>query len=382
MAAAGALSSMAIAVWGAAPVSSAYGYYQYCPGGGSGSNYGYCAPTTTPRVPSTLTLSPPTDTNPVGTSHTVTATVRDQSADPMSGVVVRFTVSGAATASGSCTTTSSGQCTFTYPGPTTPGTDAINAFADSNNNGTRQTGEPQAVPVAKTWVPGDPATLVLTPPTDTNTVDDQHCLTATVKDAFGNPTPGITVRFSVTGSVTTGGSRTTNSAGQAEFCYTGPALPGADAITAYADTDNDSVNDPAPADPEGTAAKTWAIPPSTPGCKVTYGGRITAANGDKATFGGNAKADGLKGQQEYQDHGPAVDIDVHSIDVRSVVCRPNGTQASIFGKATVDGSGSFDYRIDLTDLSEPGSSDTYRIRLSNGYDSGEKTLSGGNVQLH
>ena len=66
-------------------------------------------------------------------------------------------------------------------------------------------------------------------------------------------------------------------------------------ITAYADTDNDNVNDPAPADPEGTAAKTWVIPASTEGCTVTYGGRITAANGDKATFGGNAKAEGLAG---------------------------------------------------------------------------------------
>jgi hypothetical protein len=271
---------------------------------------------------------------------------------------------------------------FTYPGPTTPGTDAINAFADSNNNGSRQTGEPQAVPVAKTWVPGDPATLELTPDPDTNIVDEQHCVTATVKDAFANPTPGITVRFSVAGSVATSGSATTNAAGQAQFCYTGPALPGADLITAYADTDNDNVNDPAPADPEDTARKAWVIPPSTPGCKVTYGGRITATNGDKATFGGNAKADGLKGQEEYQDHGPAADLNVHSIDVRSVVCRSDGTRASIFGKATINGSGSYDYRIDLNDLGEPGSSDTYRIRLSNGYDSGAKVLAGGNVQTH
>ena len=30
-----------------------------------------------------------------------------------------------------------------------------------------------------------------------NPVDTRHCETATVKDAFGNPTPGVTVRFSV-----------------------------------------------------------------------------------------------------------------------------------------------------------------------------------------
>ena len=56
--------------------------------------------------------------------------------------------------------------------------------------------------------------------------------------------------------------------------------------------------------------------------------------------------------------------------------------ASIFGTATIDGAGSFDYRIDVKDLGEPGTSDTYRIRLSNGYDSGEQVISGGNIQIH
>jgi len=131
-----------------------------------------------------------------------------------------------------------------------------------------------------------------------------------------------------------------------------------------------------------TAAKTWVLPESGAGCKVTYGGRITTADGDKATFGGNAKGAGPSGQEEYQDHGPAVVMNVHSIDVQAVVCSADGTSASIFGTATIDGSGSVDYRIDVTDRGEPGSSDTYQIRLSNGYDSGLQTLSGGNVQIH
>ena len=137
---------------------------------------------------------------------------------------------------------------------------------------------------------------------------------------------------------------------------------------------------------------------STDGCKVTYGGEISTADGDKATFGGVANSNGQKGQEEYQDHGPATDINVHSIDVQLVDCgggvgvgvasrfatqdSSSGTQASIFGTATVNGSGSFDYQIDLQDLGEPGTADTYRIRLSNGYDSGEQTLVGGNVQIH
>jgi hypothetical protein len=128
---------------------------------------------------------------------------------------------------------------------------------------------------------------------------------------------------------------------------------------------------------------TVGFPASTAGCKVNYGGVITATNGDAATFGGNAKADGLKGEEEYQVHGPLADMNVHSIDVRAVVCNAAGTAASIFGFATIDGSGSVQYRIDLADNGEPGRDDTYRIRLSNGYDSGVQTLAaGGNVQIH
>jgi hypothetical protein len=205
-------------------------------------------------------------------------------------------------------------------------------------------------------------------------------VTATVEDAFGNPTPGITVRFSVAGSVNTSGSATTNAAGEASFCYTGPALPGADVITAYADTDGDNVNDAD--EPEDTATKAWVIDESTEGCKVTYGGRITAANGDKATFGGNAKADGLKGNENYQDHGPVADMHVKSTTILAVICSADGTSASIFGTATVDGAGSFDFRIDVRDLGEPGTADRYRIRLSNGYDSGDQQLEGGNIQIH
>ena len=203
--------------------------------------------------------------------------------------------------------------------------------------------------------------------------------TVRLTDQFGNSTPGSRSAFSVTGSVSTSGSGTTDVNGDAEFCYTGPALPGADVITAYADTNNNSVQDQG--EPDDTATKAWVIPQSTPGCKVTYGGRIEADNGDKATFGGNAQAL-AKGQEQYQDHGPAANLNVHSINVQAVTCSADGTQASIFGQATINGSGTFLYRIDLEDLGEPGTSDTYRIRLSSGYDSGEQVLDSGNVQIH
>ena len=231
--------------------------------------------------------------------------------------------------------------------------------------------------------PGGPARLTLDPKTDTNPVDTQHCVTGTVTDAAGNPVANIVVRFSVTGSMNTSGNDTTDANGEAEFCYTGPALPGADAIHAYADTDNDSTQDAT--EPFDDATKAWVLPVTTPGCeiKITNGGWIIASNGDRASFGGNAKADedgNVSGNEEYQDHGPAQPFNLHG-NVLVVVCN-SMTSATIFGEATIDGSGSHTYRIDVQDLGEPGKGvDHYRMRV-NAYDSGDQILRGGNVQIH
>lgn len=231
---------------------------------------------------------------------------------------------------------------------------------------------------------GLPAALTLDPPAATNEVDTEHCVTATVHDAAGNPVPNVTVRFMVTGSVNTSGSATTDGNGEADFCYTGPPLPGADVVIAFADTNDNGMQDPG--EPSGAATKTWIVPVTTPLCDITItnGGRITAGNGDRATFGGHAKSDAesnTQGQEEYQDHGPVQPLKAHSIDVLAIVCE--GTiQASIYGQATIDGAGSFFYRITVKDLGEPGvGHDTYGILLGNGYASDEQTLEGGNVQI-
>ena len=128
-----------------------------------------------------------------------------------------------------------------------------------------------------------------------------------------------------------------------------------------------------------TVTVTVGFPESTPGCKVTQGGWILTSVGDRANFGGNAQVP-PKGHENYVDHGTG--MHVSSIDVQSVVCSRDGTIASIFGTATIDGAGSYVYRIDVVDLGEPGTNDRYRLRMSNGYDSGNQQLEGGNVQIH
>jgi hypothetical protein len=129
------------------------------------------------------------------------------------------------------------------------------------------------------------------------------------------------------------------------------------------------------------------LPVSTPLCTVTItnGGRITTNSGDKGTFGGNAQVSSKgtpKGSEEYQDHGPVADINVKSINVLAATCSADQKQASIYGTATINGAGSYLFKIDVRDVADPGiRKDTYRILLSNGYDSGDHLLEAGNIQI-
>jgi hypothetical protein len=96
-----------------------------------------------------LALDPKEATNPVGTTHTVTATVTNSDHQPQSGVPVTFVVTGAnAGATGTCvpadcTTDANGHVTFTYTGANA-GDDTIVASIDVD--GSRQTAT-----AAKTW---------------------------------------------------------------------------------------------------------------------------------------------------------------------------------------------------------------------------------------
>jgi virginiamycin B lyase len=233
--------------------------------------------------------------------------------------------------------------------------------------------------------PGPPASLVLSSKTSTNTVGTQHCVTATVKDASGNPTPNISVVFSVSGSVNTRGTQTTDTSGNAQFCYQGPQLPGQDLIKAFADTNNNGSQDPG--EPFDTATKTWVLPVSTPGCAtlITNGGWIIANNLDQASLGGNAQVPSSgppEGQEQYTDHGPVAGMDVHSLNVLSVVCNSDNTQADIYGQATINQAGSHYYRISVADPDPTGGADRYRIILDTGYDSGDHALGGGTIEIH
>ncbi len=226
--------------------------------------------------------------------------------------------------------------------------------------------------------PGPPAALDLTPETATNPLGMEHCMTATARDATGDPTPDITVRFMVSGSVETSGSDTTDANGQASFCYQGPNLPGEDQIVAFADTDADA--NPDPGEPSaGGATKTWVAPESTPDCSTSDRGRITTESGSRAFFKGRSDTSPTgqpSGSETYNDRGQER-IDVRSISIDALIC--SGRDATIHGRADVNGDEQ-GFRIELHDGGNHRR-DTYRIVLSSGYDSGARTLRSGNIKV-
>lgn len=89
-----------------------------------------------------------------------------------------------------------------------------------------------------------------------------------------------------------------------------------------------------------------------------------------------------------QEHGVSVGAPLAQLgapagaSASATTCSDDLTSATIFGRATVDGSGAFIFRIDLIDQGQPGTNDAYGIIMSDGYASGQKLLRGGNVTIH
>jgi hypothetical protein len=113
--------------------------------------------------------------------------------------------------------------------------------------------------------------LSLDPPTATNKLGEEHCVTATLLDGTLQPLDGETVNFTVSGANPQGPvSRQTDANGEATFCYTGTNL-GLDTIVAswYDDVSMQTLD-------SNTVEKTWIEKPPPP--PVEVGGTIQPVN--------------------------------------------------------------------------------------------------------
>lgn len=330
-------------------------------------------------IPSEIDCEPETDTNPVDTSHTISCLVTDANGDPVADAQVDAEATGAndpddsdspTTPDFSCTTANddpltpledeTGTCSFTHgtdggTGTTSQtGVTTYRVWIDADNNngsveadqaeGRDEKTNPGTTPepdntdvVEKTWV-AEPATLTMTPDSDSAPVGACNPYTITVRNADGGPVPGAIidveqrharstnstnndepdVGFCVPSSGpnpsdvdeskgdlnenpdnegTAGGEteRSTDSNGQVTIGIDVTPTKGSDGtgqvtITAfYETTDND---DPDSGEPQDTSTKTWTAPndnrigcsPDTSTKQVdtnhTITCVVTAANGD------------------------------------------------------------------------------------------------------
>lgn len=112
---------------------------------------------------------------------------------------------------------------------------------------------------------------------------------------------------------------------------------------------------------------------------VTGGGWIVTPGGFKGTFAvaGGIKNGGFWGHLHYMDHGTGMKVKGTGITAYTIV---DGTVRHIEGTCEINGVPGT-YKVDVSDLGEPGRNDTFSITLSNGYTAAGQ-LAGGNIQIH
>ncbi len=140
-----------------------------------------------PGVVGAIELDPPTDTNFVGETHTVTATVRENGVPVVTptAVTLKITSGPHSGLTNTKNTGSSGQAAFSYVG-TAVGTDTIIAtFTDSKG------GAHTSTPVTKTWVklPGTPGGVK--PPVVTATLEPGQSITVHKEITIPSAVPGV-----------------------------------------------------------------------------------------------------------------------------------------------------------------------------------------------
>ncbi len=216
----------------------------------------HCSATKTWKLPPPpCTISPISDTNPVGSRHTVTAVFRQSDGAPAAGTNVSISISSGPNslllADG--VTNASGQVTFSYTGGPRTGTDVIEF-------GGVVDGEVVGCSATKTWVAAQPACKVI-PSTAANRVGTQHVVTAVFQRANGAPATGVGVSIGVTAgpNALLLADAMTDRNGQVAFAYTGGPNTGTDFIDFAGVVDDEVVR--------CGATKTWVV--GQPTCEAS-----------------------------------------------------------------------------------------------------------------
>jgi hypothetical protein len=324
-----------------------------------------------------VTLTSITDTLPAAFTYTAGSTTGATTSDPtISGQTLTwagpFTVPG-----GSLATPGTISVHFAVTVSSTPGDYFNNAGAASPVFTVVPTGDTAKITVGS--APGGRLEVrkVLSPPADPGRFNLQIDGVTQKPDAGNGDTTG-------TQSVTVGSHTVGETAGTATALgnYTSAisckdqAGMGA-TIASSTDAGPLSVNLASGADVVCTITNTRKV--SASDCEIEGKGEITAANGDEANFSLDVEAGPPPtGRLRYRDKGPHEELRLTSTAVTDVLVAGSGTEATISGTARTRAGASLNYRVDVRDLA---GSDTFRIRLSTGYDSGTQQVQDGKVDI-
>ena len=221
--------------------------------------------------------------------------------------------------------------------------------------------------------------LSLIPTAESGTVGGVASFTATATDINNQPVASLTIRYSVSGSVTSSGSCVTDGTGTCTISYNGPQLPGADLIMAYADNNTNSTQDQG--EPTANASMSWDLPASSTTSGWVHGhGKFIAANGDKITVGFHALNQNgtVSGACNIVDQTTGVVL--NCTDATVLVKNTTTGQATIFGDITINGQATT-YRMDVADNSATSNPDTFNFVTQSGYSVGG-TMDKGSVTVN
>jgi 5-hydroxyisourate hydrolase-like protein (transthyretin family) len=231
------------------------------------------------QPPPPCTVSPPSDTNRVGTQHTVTATFRHGDNSPAADASVSISISSGPNAPllADAVTNASGQVVFSYTGGPHAGTDVIEF-------GGVVDGEVVQCSAGKTWELPPPPPCTVSPGFDMNPVGSQHIVTAVFRRGDGSPAASAPVSISISSgpNALLLADAVTNAAGQVAFTYTGGAKTGTDVIEFGGVVDDQVVG--------CSATKTWVA--AEPTCKIIPNAGVNRVGTEHAVTAIFQRADG------------------------------------------------------------------------------------------
>jgi 5-hydroxyisourate hydrolase-like protein (transthyretin family)/uncharacterized protein YegL len=193
---------------------------------------------------------PAASTNPMGTTHTATATFRRADGSVVTGLPVSVSINGANPFQIDAFTDAAGRASWAYAGAN-PGTDVIEfaGFFDGNRVVCQGT---------KIWENRRPSCSVV-PAADTNPVGTRHTIDAEFRRADGRPATGVMVSVTATGPNGVFADARTDANGRIGWSYVGNGGAGTDAFTFAASIDGQVVS--------CQATKTWVG--GNPTCDVS-----------------------------------------------------------------------------------------------------------------